>query len=197
MTITYFGYGSLVNVGTLAEGATAVPGCLSGWVREWRIWGTNQIGRGVCTLSVGREEGSEIRGVLVTEPKEGLPALEKREHKYDAVHGIGGAFAHDHDGSDGPQDMFLFKSKPEYYGWGDDDHPVLQSYIDCVLQGFHAHWGEAGVRHFLETTRGWHVPVLYDREAPIYPRAIKLEARLREMIDDLLADLKVRHLHLS
>jgi len=197
MTITYFGYGSLVNVETLAEGATAVPGTLAGWVREWRIWGTNQIGRGVCTLSVGQETGSEIRGVLVREPKEGLSALERREHKYHAVHGIGERFSHENDGRSGPEDMFLFKSKPEHYGWGDDDHPILQSYIDCVLAGFHAHWGEEGVRHFLETTRGWHVPVLFDRDNPIYPRAIELEHSLRELIDDLLADLKIRHLQPS
>ena len=194
MTITYFGYGSLVNNATLPEHTEITPGRLDGWVREWRIWGTNQVGRGVCSLSVAPEAGTVIRGVAAVEPKAGLEKLEQREHKYHRVHGVGEAFRCDEKGEPGREDMFLFRSKPEHYGWGDKDHPILQSYLDCVLAGFHASWGEAGVSHFLETTRGWHIPVLADRDQPFYPRAVDLETKLAEMIDDHLSDLKVRFL---
>ncbi|ADZ71175.1 hypothetical protein [Polymorphum gilvum] len=194
MTMSYFGYGSLVNVRTLAPAARAQPGCLSGWVREWRIWGTGELGRGVCALTVAPAAGTTLRGVRIDEPAQGLDALLARERKYDRIDGIGAAFRHDADAAPGPQDMFLFRSRPEHYGWGDDDHPILQSYLDCVLAGFHAFWGEAGIVHFLQTTDGWHVPILKDRDAPVYPRAIALDPALREAIDDLLSDQRVRYL---
>lgn len=194
MTISYFGYGSLVNVATLPEHTSVTPGRLDGWVREWRIRGKNPAGRGVCSLSVAPEDGTLIKGVLATEPKDGWDKLAQREWKYDRVHGIGGAFRCDDKSAAGPEEMFLFRSKPEHADWGDADHPILQSYLDCVLAGFHAFWGEAGVSHFLDTTRGWHVPILADRDNPVYPRAIRLEQRVAELIDDHLADRKIRYL---
>lgn len=196
MTISYFGYGSLVNINTLPAGAHVVPGQLSGWVREWRIWGTTKLGRQVCTLSVAKKDGALIRGVMAREPKERLAELDRREAKYHRVPGVGASFTCDATGEAGPADMFLYRSKPEHYGWGSDDYPILQSYVDCVLQGFHAFWGLSGVDHFLETTDGWHVPILKDREAPIYPRAQQVAPELLAEFDARLKALGVRFIDL-
>lgn len=192
--MTYFGYGSLVNIDTLNDGTKVSPGCLAGWVREWRIRGTNKLGRGVCSLSVARSPMTTIRGVSATEPKEGLKQLDQREWKYHRVSGVGPDFKCDEHGRPGAREMFLYRSRPEHDGWGSADFPIPQSYVDCVLAGFHAFWGEQGIRHFIDTTRGWHVPVLVDREAPIYPRAVRLTPDVLEMIDDNLSDKKVRYL---
>ncbi|WP_417684165.1 gamma-glutamylcyclotransferase family protein [Roseibium sp.] len=194
MTISYFGYGSLVNVETLNRGASVRPGTLDGWVREWRIRGHSPQTGGVCSLTVAPEAGASIRGVAVVEPKEGLEALSRREWKYDRVQDIGRAFRCDASGKPGPEGMFLFRSKPEFTDWGDEDHPILQSYVDCVLAGFHAFWGEEGVANFIGTTRGWHVPILADRDCPRYPRAVKLRRDVRELIDTLLSEQGVIHL---
>lgn len=194
MTISYFGYGSLVNVATLPDHAEVTPGTLDGWVRQWSIAGREIEGHGVCSLCVVPRDGVAIRGVMAREPREGLERLERREHMYDKVDGIGERFRCDAQGASGPNDMFLFRAKPRYYGWGDAENPILQSYVDCVLKGFHDFWGEEGVRHFIETTEGWHVPILADRDAPRYPRAIVLSESLRELIDDLLADHGVTYL---
>lgn len=191
MTISYFGYGSLVNVETLSPQTNVRPGSLSGWVREWRIRGGNAAIGGVCSLTVTPEKGTEIRGVAASEPRRGLEALNRREWKYDRIEGVGKDFCCDERQSAGPPDMFLYRSKPEYLGWGDADHPILQSYIDCVLAGFFQFWGEEGVRHFIETTRGWHVPILADRAAPRYPRAVDLPPELGALIDDTLDGQRV------
>lgn len=61
VTITYFGYGSLVNAATVPEGAELVPGRLNGWVREWRVCGVWESGQGRCALSVRQQPGTEIR----------------------------------------------------------------------------------------------------------------------------------------
>ncbi len=194
MTITYFGYGSLVNISTLGPDTAVSPGMLSGWVREWRIRGANPQGRGVCSLSVAQDDGVSIRGVAAREPRDGLEKLNRREWKYDRVDGVGASFRCDAEGAPGGDTMFLYRSKPEHYGWGCAENPILQSYTDCVLSGFHAFWGEEGIRHFIETTRGWHVPILADRSTPLYPRAVKLKPEVAEMIDDHLSDQKVSYI---
>lgn len=195
--MTYFGYGSLVNINTLNQGTQVSPGCLSGWVREWRITGLNKLGRGVCSLSVGKSTTMTIRGVSATEPKSGLKQLDQREWKYQRINGVGRNFRCDEHGHPGARDMFLYRSRPEHYGWGSVDFPILQSYVDCVLAGFYAFWGEEGIRHFIDTTRGWHVPVLADRETPIYPRAVTPSPDILEVIDDNLSDKKVSYLALT
>ena len=82
MTITYFGYGSLVNTRTLGPQAVAEAGTLAGWRREWRAWwrpvGAENLPK-VCTLTVRRAEETAIRGVMVSEPAERLAELDARE----------------------------------------------------------------------------------------------------------------------
>ncbi|MBD8892816.1 gamma-glutamylcyclotransferase family protein [Roseibium litorale] len=192
MSITYFGYGSLVNTRTLGEGASVRAGRLEGWIREWRVVGLTDSGRGICALSVAPKPGVTIRGVLVREPEDRLPALEAREKRYDKVPAIGGQFRCEQEEQPGPEDMFLFQSKPGNRDWGSGSNPILQSYIDCVLLGFYDFWGEEGIRHFIETTRGWHAPVLADRAAPIYPRAVQAAPEVIELVDQYLAPLNIR-----
>ncbi|MBO0346103.1 gamma-glutamylcyclotransferase family protein [Roseibium limicola] len=194
MTISYFGYGSLVNTATLPSHTQVTPGTLTGWVRQWSISGRETAKRGVCSLCVVRKEGAQIRGVLASEPRDGLARLEQREYMYDKVSDVGHEFRADEKGGPGPQDMFLFQAKAAHYAWGDAANPILQSYVDCVLTGFHNFWGEEGVRHFFDTTEGWHVPILADRAAPQYPRAIVLDPHVRDLIDGCLGELGVTYL---
>ncbi|MTI43546.1 hypothetical protein JM93_01866 [Roseibium hamelinense] len=184
--ITYFGYGSLVNVDTLAKNATHIPGRLQGWVREWKISGLAANGQGTCSLTVRPKQCAEIRGLLIKEPKDGLAALNRREARYEPHHLEAESFLadvpHSHPGSG----LFVYKALPEHNTWGNEQSPILQSYLDCVLQGFYRQWGEQGVVDFFETTDGWHVPVLADRARPRYPRAIKAEPALLELVDEMM-----------
>jgi cation transport protein ChaC len=184
ITITYFGYGSLVNAATVPDGAEIVPGRLKGWVREWRVCGVWENGQGRCALSVRQEPGSEIRGVMTREQQSRLHALEQRESRYAKIGQIGTSFRCEAESNPGPEELFLFKATPENERWGCDRHPILQSYLDCVLAGFHQIWGEEGVSHFFDTTDGWHVPVLKDRAAPLYPRAVEIDTKLLQLFDD-------------
>ncbi|MTH96801.1 gamma-glutamylcyclotransferase family protein [Roseibium sp. RKSG952] len=191
MHITYFGYGSLVNVDTLAKDASPLPGRLQGWRREWRVCGRTPDGHGVCALTVTRAPGEEIRGVAVSEPEAGLASLDAREHKYRQVHGVGESFQPEQADADVPGGLFLYQAKDDHYRWGSDSCPIFQSYLDCVLQGFFNFWGEDGLVHFFESTSGWHVPVLADRDAPRYVRARALDRELTALIDALVKDWKL------
>ncbi|PVB63341.1 gamma-glutamylcyclotransferase family protein [Labrenzia sp. 011] len=194
MTITYFGYGSLVNIDTIPAATQVVPGVLHGWRREWKVCGEGEDGLGRCALSVREDEGSEIRGVMAREPRAGLKKLELREQRYHKVEGIGAAFRCDAAHQPGAGDMFLFRASPDHHRWGTDSHPILQSYLDCVLAGYYRIWGEEGIDHFIRTTDGWHVPVLQDRDSPRYPRKIVPDPDLACLIDRKLAALAVRYL---
>ncbi|MHC5653303.1 gamma-glutamylcyclotransferase family protein [Stappia sp.] len=195
MRITYFGYGSLVNTKTLGPEAVATAGTLEGWQREWRAWWPADGTAGAlssCTLTVRRDPRSAIRGVMVSEPAEQLAVLDRRESRYVRVPGIGPSFRAD-TGAPGDDAAFLYEAETQIRRPGSEEHPILQSYLDCVLAGFHAFWGEAGVRHFLETTDGWEAPVLADRDRPVYPRAQAIAPELLARFDALLAELGLRY----
>lgn len=197
MTITYFGYGSLVNTRTLGPQAVAEAGTLSGWRREWRAWwrpeGAENLPK-ICTLTVRRAADTAIRGVMVSEPAERLAELDARERRYRRIDGIGPSFRRDSDGTAGAASAFLYEADSEIRRPGTDEHPILQSYVDCVLAGFYAFWGEEGVRHFIETTDGWDAPMLADRSAPRYPRAQALDADLLALFDEQLAGTGLRYI---
>lgn len=191
MTLTYFGYGSLVNADTVPDSAEIVPGRLTGWVREWRVCGMWENGQGRCALSVRPQAGAEIWGVMTRDRKSGLDALEKRENRYEKVGAIASAFRCEAEQKPGPDGLFLFRATPENRRWGCARHPILQSYLDCVLTGYDRIWGAGGIDHFLATTDGWHVPVLQDRDKPLYPRAVRLDREVRRRIDERLEPLEL------
>jgi len=196
MRITYFGYGSLVNTNTLGDDARATAGTLAGWRREWRAWwradGDPTLPK-VCTLTVARDPACAIQGVMVDESAERLAALDTRERRYTRViEGVADAFRCDARGAPAPDGAFLYEADTEIRHWGDADHPILQSYVDCVLAGFHAFWGERGVREFIATTQGWHAPMLADRAAPRYPRAQVIDRDLLAFFDEVLKGAGVR-----
>ncbi len=188
--IFYFGYGSLVNLQTLPEGAKAIPGVLRGYVREWRLAGETDYG-GVCALTIRRDPSWNILGVMVEDRRKNLPALDRREARYDRIPLPEDSFFAE-GGNARPSlatatgAIFAYRGSPIFVRWGDKDYPILLSYIDCILSGFYALWGPQGIAHFMETTRGWHVPVRNDRAAPLYPRAVAIAPDVQRLIDEAL-----------
>ena len=63
--------------------------------------------------------------------------------------------------------------------------PILVN-LDAVLQGFHLLYGEEGVRRFVGETEGFETSILRDRDAPLYPRSVQLEAGEAELFDRLV-----------
>lgn len=178
-TIAYFGYGSLVNDRTRPAGLAVARARLAGFRRAWRVRG------GIaCALTIVADAAASVRGLVVTEPAENLAALDAREVRYRRAAIGQGALAHDDGAAAG--DVFYYAVEPAHDGPGDGGCPILLSYVDCVLQGFLDHWGEAGVAEFMATTDGWDVPVRDDRDAPLYPRAQPLSARERAIVDAAL-----------
>ena len=201
-TITYFGFGSLVNRATRPVGEASVPATLQGWGRHWahHAVGFDGDSRSCCSLTVkpsvdGFARSAErlaIDGVLVTIPREDLPALDKRETGYDRVTVPVAQFQFNDqiiaDLGTLPTEISVYVSRPEQTAPADADHPILQSYIDCVMAGFDALFGADGLQRFMHTTGGWEGPVENDRLRPRYPRSITLSADQQARYDSLLRE---------
>lgn len=175
MPFDVFGYGSLVNRGTLPPYLSARRASVAGWRRAWRATSAEEDRGGVCSLSVVEAPDAMIDGLVITFPDEMRPIIDAREHRYDPLSAVVGA-----------DPVILFRASPDIDRFGDVDHPIHLSYLDCIVQGFVDAFGPDGVLRFGQTTDGWHVPILDDRVAPRYPRAQRLTAEERAAVDELL-----------
>ena len=172
----FFGYGSLVNRATHGYRVLACPE-LPGWRREWCQTGTREF----SFLSARRDASAAISGLVAEVPDNDWAALDEREFAYEKSP-LANALSH------------LPLTDIQIYSVPDANHkpapcPILLSYLDVVVQGFLAEFGPEGVANFFTTTTGWHVGVLDDRAAPIYPRHQNLARHETALVDRHLAAL--------
>jgi len=178
----FFGYGSLVNRRTHGYD-NAHRAEVSGWRRAWRATDL----RKAAFLTVLPDPATRIDGLIAEVPGGDWAALDKRERaydKHDAAHAV------DHP-LEVALDVRIYAIPDGRHFAPTAEHPVLMSYLDVVVQGYLAEFGEAGVHRFLDTTDGWQTPVLDDRAAPVYPRAQPLSAAERDCVDDILTNHSV------
>jgi hypothetical protein len=196
--IAYFGYGSLVNRATHRTEIVAARPCrLKGWRRFWRPRPDMPFNPAQATpvslLTVRRVADSWIDGLLVFDRAENLPSLDEREAHYERrlvpptdIELRTGKLP---DGCE----IFVYEAREGLPDHDGNACPILQSYLDAVLQGFLAEHGEAGLSRFVLETDGFETAVLADRHAPVYPRAVVLTVSERALIDTLLAERNVRY----
>jgi len=186
--IYYFGYGSLVNRDTRPTGEFAVPARLLGWRR---VWGhrTSDSARELqgTSLSIEPLESSTvggIDGVIARMPVTGLSVLDERETGYERLELPASDFQAPADVS--VNSVYVYRSLSENRLRADVQHPILQSYVDCVLEGYRSRFGEDGLMHMIDTTDGWDGPLLNDRDRPHYPRAVNVNAKWQKHFDELI-----------
>ncbi|RME15462.1 MAG: gamma-glutamylcyclotransferase [Alphaproteobacteria bacterium] len=178
----FFGYGSLVNTAT-HDFPDPQPARLAGWRRQW----VRATTRPVTFLSVRPDPDCAIEGITAAVPGADWAALDAREAAYDRLPLPPEALA---PAPDAP--VSVYRAKPALIGPPSPDHPILLSYLDTVIAGFLALFGEAGVARFFATTEGWEAPILDDRAAPRYPRATPPDGAVRALVDAALAQLGAR-----
>ncbi len=173
----FFGYGSLVNRAT-HNYEDAHPAHLKGWKRVWRH--TNL--RPVAYLTAVPDNSSSIDGLIAHVPDGDWAALDHRERAYDRKQ-VTEHVAHP---KDHPLDVAVYHVPCGKHGVPTEEHPILLSYIDVVVQGYLREFGEAGAHSFFQTTAGWEAPILDDRHDPIYPRHQSLTSDEKNFVDDRL-----------
>ena len=181
----FFGYGSLVNRQTHVYGG-ARPATARGWRRLWRHSGDHEV----AILTAVPSPGSEIEGLIAAVPGGDWAALDTREAAYDRL------IATPHIAHDGaPIEIAIYSIPATKHPPAPAPRAILLSYLDVVVQGYRAEFGDAGVTRFFDTTDGWDTtPILDDRATPRYPRAQRLTAEETELVDHHLARLRVARL---
>jgi hypothetical protein len=184
----FFGYGSLVNRATHAFRDTH-RAQVRGWRRAWR--GTPR--RAVAFLTAVPDPNAQIDGLIAAVPGDSWAALDEREQAYDRVKV-----------SDNVRHPLPRRPQIAIYAIPDgahhapsDDHPILLSYLDVVMQGYLNEFGAAGVAAFVATTDGWHSPVMDDRADPIYPRHQTLSRGERRLVDEAIDKAGARRIPLD
>ncbi len=181
---SYFGYGSLVNRHTLrTDYVTSVPARLEGWRRVWQSR-AQSADYPVSLLSVRPVKESSIDGVVVVDRLSEMPALDRREEGYDRKRLPDHAVERLRDQPHEPSSLYVYVAADN--GEGAPRQPILRSYLDAVMQGFLANFGEEGVHRFVATTDGFDRDILEDRVEPRYARAVMLTATERGLFDQIL-----------
>lgn len=178
-TIAYFGYGSLVNLASLRTPyISAHRARLTGWGRTWlarpKVEGSFAAIDGLAFLSAEKSPRTTIEGLVIIDHRSSLASLDEREALYDR-HTLQRSDVEflDDDPLEAGADLFLYVAQPPAQKMKAN---ILQSYLDVVMQGYHGHFGEAGVEAFVQTTSNFDCPILPDRDQPLYPRSVELSA---------------------
>ncbi|MCB1420801.1 MAG: gamma-glutamylcyclotransferase [Notoacmeibacter sp.] len=167
-----FGYGSLVNRRTLTPGFVAAhPARLSGWRRFWRPR-PDMPGFPAALLSVRREAGAGMDGLLIIERRANLAAIDRREGRYRRHKLEPHEITMQASIPDG-LDLFIYEAHT-HLPLHRDPPRILRSYLDVCMDGFLDAHGEAGLARFLGETEGFAVPVHEDRAEPVYPRHLSI-----------------------
>lgn len=181
----FFGYGSLVNRATHAYHGAA-RATANGWARTW----CHAVGRDYANLTAIRVPDASIHGLIAGVPGSDWVALDARENAYER-HLDTPNIAHERPET---SEIAIYAIAPEAMAPPKEEHPILLSYLDVVVQGYLTEFGPGGPAHFFETTLGWDATVLDDRADPIYPRYQVLSVEERAITDLALDRLGVRRI---
>ena len=171
----YFGFGSLVNRKTLSDDVVdVIPAKLKGWRRHWQPRPdeamASQILRSIALLSIHQDPSCDITGLIIIDKISNLDALDQRERGYQKI---------DLDESDlifennditdfVDTSIHVYVSAPVEAEQG--PLSLLRSYLDVVMQGYLREFGEDGIAAFIDSTKGFELQILEDRQKPIYSR---------------------------
>ncbi len=163
-----FGYGSIINKDSVNKTTIEkerIIKTITGYRREWNI---NIKSHFQTALGIVKNKDSTCNGVLVE--VDDITAVDKREIGYTRE----------------KVDENIWIYVPELTGSATKEYPIMQSYIDVILEGCFKISKEFA-KEFIDTTGGWNEHIIYDREDPKYPRAQK-ELKYKLEIDNLLSN---------
>ncbi|KAL7542431.1 hypothetical protein ACHAXR_011824 [Thalassiosira sp. AJA248-18] len=151
-----------------------------GYARKWNFRSTTGFTALGVIAAEDEDEASDINGVLYQVPKEEMPNFDRREVGYKKVEVPlkflefrAADIANSGESTTtttpqtkfcfGPNDkIWLYVPLPSQTMYSDENHPILQSYVDTVLQGCLEWGGQPMAEEFILTTGGWSCFYLND-----------------------------------
>mmetsp|Transcript_9789 Transcript_9789/g.19862 ORF Transcript_9789/g.19862 Transcript_9789/m.19862 type:complete len:1268 (+) Transcript_9789:132-3935(+) len=194
-----------------SSSSSSLPGVIAtiskefGYRRQWSFRSSTGftalgVGRSNSSSSNNSSEGSDINGVIFQVPTNDMPDFDRREVGYTKIrvpleyvtimdnhHHSEHASSSYHEQANfafTPNDnIWLYVPLPNYIHYADETHPLLQSYVDTVLQGCLEWGGPTMAEQFILTTGGWSEYFLNDTPSSRRPWLFRKEYNT---IDELL-----------
>jgi len=195
-----FGFGSIINTDTHAawisgisssskalQGQRAFIRSSFGYRRGWNF----RSNTGFTALGVTRDknEATDINGVLFRIPHSTLEGFDRREVGYDRVELSREDFElipqTEGEGDDKRNDVILdiqsnervwfYVPQPSFCVEANENYPILQSYVDTVMQGCLEWGGEDMASSFVATTSSWSLFFLNDTPSSRRPWLFRKE----------------------
>lgn len=178
------------------EESSVIPGAVAtitkcfGYKRKWNF----RSFTGFTALGVvsSEDEASDINGVLFQVPRSEMSNFDRREVGYERVEvplkflefhpGVSGSTPQLNIGSN--EKIWLYVPIPSQNMYADENHPLLQSYVDTVLQGCLEWGGEDMAEDFILSTGGWSCFYLNDTPSSRRPWLFRKQYAT---IDELLS----------
>ena len=193
--INLFCYGSLLNSCQLGqhdtENCLLTPALIHGYRRAWSI----DLKSGFTSVAVVKDGSSSCNGAIISVEQQSLFELDLRESNYTRTLISSEQLEVQHNRT---WDKECFVYTVASHTSPTENTPILQSYIDVVLNGCmridktYQLENYAFCREFIRSTIGWESPWVNDRKAPRYPRALVYEPSnflVFNEIDSLLTEL--------
>jgi hypothetical protein len=185
------GYGSLMQdssrVRTAPHAGAARPVMVKGYQRGW-FTRSKGPGLGITYLGVVEDVVSSLNAVLYQLDAKELAATDRRERSYCRV-AVSPSAVRFLAGEKANGQIWIYEIRPGEASVADEEHPVVQSYVDVFLDGcleqeerFHL---DGFAAQCVRTTNGWSANWVNDRVYPRRPLAFQPHAT---QIDQLLAD---------
>jgi len=171
-----FGYGSIINKSThktWASGTSAASetnaACAGvatvrrsfGYKRSWNF--RSSTGFTALGVSKSSADPTDVNGVLYRVHESELPGFDLREVGYDRIE-VGLHHVDLHPGADFTLEegdrVWIYVPQVEQFA--DENHPLLQSYVDTVLQGCFDWGGQTMAEEFITSTGDWSIYYLND-----------------------------------
>eukprot|EP00588_Corethron_pennatum_P012599 CAMPEP_0194276572 /NCGR_PEP_ID=MMETSP0169-20130528/9126_1 /TAXON_ID=218684 /ORGANISM="Corethron pennatum, Strain L29A3" /LENGTH=1199 /DNA_ID=CAMNT_0039020315 /DNA_START=42 /DNA_END=3641 /DNA_ORIENTATION=+ len=200
-----FGFGSIINTDTHApwvsgvisdgkalQGQRASIRPSFGYRRGWNF----RSNTGFTALGIVKDEtgGTAINGVLFRIPHSMFAGFDRREVGYDRV-----AVGRDHfeliplaaEGGDGKdvaldirptEKVWVYVPQASFRCEANEEYPILQSYVDTVMQGCLSWGGEDMAKSFVATTAGWSPYFLNDTPSSRRPWLFRREYNVIDKI---------------
>lgn len=175
-----FGFGSIMNSSTHApwlkdKSVGALPGAVAtlsrgfGYERQWNF----RSSTGFTALGVIKSTTpNDINGVVFRVPRSMMPSFDRREVGYKKVRvplevlqlqpELKGTNQQTNFGLANDDSVWLYVPLETHCTHADENHPLLQSYVDTVLQGCLEWGGDHFAEQFIVSTGGWATYFLND-----------------------------------
>ncbi|MGR8932271.1 MAG: gamma-glutamylcyclotransferase family protein [Gammaproteobacteria bacterium] len=198
------GYGSLMQhesrLRSVPDADAAYPITVSGYRRGWFAKGPG-VGFSTTYLGAVPDTVGQFNAVIYKISADDIPVMDKRESLYCRQEMVPSSYTLLTPGTRTPQgQVWIYANKPESVATANEQHPIVQSYVDIFVSGCQEQEQRYALKNFakecLVTTSNWSTAWVNDRLYPrrpyIYqPKAGQIDKLLQQQLPDYFQQIRI------